>query len=119
VLGNYVVIEETANTPNLKVGAGVQGIGTGNPGYFATTEKNFQWAEGTLNVYAGIAYRANEDHGHMVGGVKLDPHGPWAIGLQLDGHQGNPYMTHSFDRFVVGFYLVGYEKPGYLLGVRF
>jgi hypothetical protein len=114
-----VVVDEGPKTPNLKVGAGVQGIGTGNPGFFATSEKNFLWPDGGINVYAGLAARSNEDHVHGVGGVRLDPHGPWALGLQLDGHQGHPYLTHATGRIVLGFYLVGYERAGYLVGVRF
>ncbi len=57
VLGNYVLLEETTTAPNLKVGFGIQSITTGNPGYYATTEKNLRFKEGRLNVYAGIGFQ--------------------------------------------------------------
>jgi len=119
ILGNYVLLEETATRPNLKVGAGIQSITTGNPGYYATTEKNFHLKDGTWSLYAGVGFRSNESHSHGIGGLRYEPHGPWAIGLQLDGHQGHPYLTHRIGNVVVGYYLADFEQSGYLVGIRF
>ncbi len=118
VLGNFVLIEETPTAPNLKVGFGIQSITTGNPGYFATTEKNFHFKEGRLNLYAGIGFRSNESHSHAVAGVKLHPHGPWAVGIQLDGHETHPYLVYDAGPWVAGFYWANTERAGWLLGLR-
>ncbi|KAA0228241.1 hypothetical protein FCG40_03130 [Fimbriimonadia bacterium ATM] len=119
ILGNYVLIEEAPSRPNLKIGFGIQSITTGNPGVFATSEKNFAVPEGKLNVYVGIAVRSSEDHVHGVGGIKFEPQGSWAFGLQIDGHDVHPYITHRIGNVIVGYYLASFESSGYFVGVRF
>lgn len=119
VLGSYNLVPETARLPALNVSVGVQGIGTGNPGYSGTMEKNFLLPFGTINVYAGAGFRSNENHVHAVGGVKLSLRSGIAIGLQDDGHQRNPFATFSKDWWTAGVYLVGGTRPAYLVGVKF
>lgn len=107
-----------ARAPSLKVGAGIQGIATGNPGYYANLEKNFHLKEFAVNVYAGIGLRSNEDHSHGLGGVKLIFHNPWRLGIQLDGHETHPYIAYDAGPWVAGFYWANIERPGYLIGLR-
>jgi len=97
----------------------MQGIGTGNPGYSATFEKNWKVSEGTINLYGGIGLRSNEAHGHLVGGAKFTFTNGLTLGLQDDGHQRNPFVTMSPDRWTLGVYFVGGKRPAYLFGVRF
>lgn len=93
-LANYALIQETATTPSLRVGFGLQGIATGNPGYFAVSEKRFALLEGDVSTYAGIGFRANENHGHLLGGAKITPgNGLWTFGIQADGHHVHPFAT--------------------------
>ena len=105
--------------PAVNVSAGVQEIGTGNPGYSGTLEKNWMLGFGTLNAYAGVGYRSNESHVHAVGGVKLAFANGITIGIQDDGHQRNPFLTLSRGAWTAGVYLVGFKSPAYLVGVRF
>lgn len=107
-----------ARAPSLKVGAGIQGIATGNPGYYANLEKNFHLKEFAVNVYAGIGLRSNEDHSHGLGGVKLIFHNPWRLGIQLDGHETHPYIAYDAGPWVAGFSWANIERPGYLIGLR-
>jgi hypothetical protein len=111
--------KETETMPAFHVSAGVQGIGTGNPGYSATAEKNFHLPEGNLNVYLGIGFRSNESHAHEVAGAKFQWPGGFALGVQHDGHATHPFMTYSWDRYVAGFYLIEGKSGAYMLGVRF
>lgn len=117
-LANYEALQETAKSPNLKVGLGLQGIGTGNPGFFATSEKNWAFPSGNLNVFGGIGFRANEDHAHGLGGFKFSFPGPWTMGLQLDGHNAHPFVTYGWDRHSVGLYLIETKSLGFMWGYR-
>jgi hypothetical protein len=116
-LGNYEVIAERQRTPNLRVGFGVQGIGTGNPGYFATSEKTLMMPEGRANVYLGVGFRANENHGHLLGGLKFSPKGgPYTLGIQNDGHTSHPFVNRYFGGgFSAGLYLIGMKTPGIMV----
>lgn len=97
----------------------MQGIGTGNPGYSITLEKNLQTSvKGSLNLFGGIGFRSNESHGHFVGGMKYS----WdnfAVGLQHDGHQSYPFVTYTKGKSTLGLYLVEGKRPAYLAGIRF
>lgn len=101
--------------PAVNASAGVQGIGTGNPGYSLTLEKNL----GVWNVYGGLGLRSNENHGHFVGGVKWSVTSEWTLGVQEDGHQTNPFVTWSDGSLVGGLFLIESERPALMLGVRF
>lgn len=118
-LAAWQPIVETEHTPALNLSAGVQGIGTGNPGYAATLEKNFALREGRLNVYGGVGFRSNENHAHFVGGIKYSPSNQWSIGIQDDGHAVNPFVTYSWDRWLAGLYLIESEHPAFMVGARF
>jgi hypothetical protein len=118
-LGSYLLSPETDTMPSTHVSAGVQGIGTGNPGFSATAEKNWQVGSGSLNTFLGAGYRTNRKITRMVGGFKYTPDGQWAVGLQNDGLVNDPFITFSKDRITTGFYLIDMKHPAYLLGVRF
>ncbi|HSI73627.1 MAG TPA: hypothetical protein VK934_10675, partial [Fimbriimonas sp.] len=118
-LASYNVLPEKVQTPALNVSVGVQGIGTGNPGYSGTLEKNWKWSTGSLNVYAGLGFRANEDHAHAVGGAKFTFPNGIALGIQDEGHERNPFVTYSRSTWTVGIYLVGGKRAAYLVGNRF
>lgn len=120
-LGNYVLIEETARLPNLKAGLGLQGIATGNPGYFVTSEKNFSAAEGSMNMFGGIGLRANEDHAHPLAGMKFSPaKTPFTFGFQWDGHGSHFFGTVGLDsRTTIGAYLIESKLLGIMLSVGF
>jgi hypothetical protein len=115
-LGNYTLLRETERTPGVHVGVGLQGIGTGNPGYFATTEKTFRSESGSLNGFVGVGFRANESHGHLLGGFKFTPEdGPWTLGVQADGHNVHPFITRRFDDMALGLYLVNSKTLGVMV----
>jgi len=118
-LASYQLAPEKPESPSVNVSAGVQGIGTGNPGYSGTLEKNWRTGTSTLNVYAGVGFRSNENHVHAIGGVKLTLAEGLAIGVQDDGHLTNPFLTYSLDKLTFGLYLVGGKSPAYLMGFRF
>jgi hypothetical protein len=117
-LANWEAIPETANLPNLRLLAGVQGIGTGNPGYAATSEKNFAVTGGSVNVFLGIGFRSNENHGHLLGGAKFSSNGPWAVGFQNDGHRVHPFATYDIGRTTLGVYLIEMKSPGLVVSHR-
>ncbi|HMS56033.1 MAG TPA: hypothetical protein PKA27_11595, partial [Fimbriimonadaceae bacterium] len=120
-LASLRIAEETARTPGINVSAGVQGIGTGNPGYGVTAEKNWTLPSGSVNAYGGVGFRSNESHAHMLGGFKFTPSGsPMTVGLQLDGHAKHPFVTYSLPKgWVVGAYLLDLKSPAIMVGVRF
>ena len=110
---------ESAHAPSVNVSIGVQGIGTGNPGYSTTFEKNFMFDENNLNVYLGVGFRSNENHAHPIGGIRYSLKNGLGFGLQVDGHQNNPFVTYSQDQWLAGLYFVGFKTPAYLIGYRF
>jgi hypothetical protein len=112
------LVPQTARSPGLNASAGVQGIGTGNPGLSVTAEKD--WSAGGLewNVFAGVGFRSNESHPHGVGGAKL-VQGAWSIGVQLDGHNVHPFVIRTEGPYVAGFYLIGLRSPAAMVGMRF
>jgi hypothetical protein len=118
-LASVVLLPETERAPSLNASVGVQGIGTGNPGYSVTAEKNFMLTQGNLNVYAGLGFRSNENHVHPVAGIKYSLPSGFTFGLQEDGHQLSPFATYSKDWWTVGVYVVGFKNVAYLVGVRF
>jgi hypothetical protein len=117
-LANYIVIPEGERHPDLRVGLGLQGIGTGNPGYFVTSEKNFSLPEGRLNAYVGVGFRANENHGHPLGGVKFTPPGPWTLGIQHDGHAAHPFIIYDTGGSPkLGLYLIEGRSLGFMISL--
>jgi hypothetical protein len=118
-LGTLRVLDESPTRPAVFLSAGVQEIGTGNPGYAAVAEKNWNVGGGTLNTYGGVGARANEDHVHPVGGLKYSLDNGWSFGLQHDGHRGHPFVTLTRGQWTGGFYLLGGRDPAYMIGHRF
>ncbi len=118
-LASYTLASEGSRTPAINVGAGLQGIGTGNPGYFAVAEKSFATHIGSVSAYLGLGLRSNENHAHMLGGAKFTPSlSKWTMGVQLDGHNVHPFVTRDFDSFTIGMYLVNLKSPGIMLSKR-
>ena len=111
--------KETAHAPAVYASAGVQGIGTGNPGYSLTAEKNFPTASGTLNAFAGVGFRANEAHAHAVAGAKFGFPNGFSIGVQHEGHATHPFVSYTKEGWIVGLYLIEGKSMGYLVGRRF
>jgi hypothetical protein len=118
-LASVNAVPQTPQWPALNLSAGVQGIGTGNPGYSATLEKDWSAGQVAYNAFAGIGLRSNEAHGHVVAGAKAALPGGWSVGLQLDGHDVHPFVTKSLGNYVAGFYLIGAKAPAFMLGTRF
>lgn len=112
-------MRETATMPSAHISIGVQGIGTGNPGYAGTLEKNFATEAGNLNIFGGVGFRSNEDHAHPLGGVKLEMPSHLSFGVQWDGHNHHPFVTQGFDGYIAGLYLIEGKRLGYMLGARF
>jgi hypothetical protein len=118
-LGSYVLSPETATLPSTNFSAGVQGIGTGNPGISLTTEKNFNISTGNINAFVGVGYRTNVRTLRAVGGVKFSPDRHWTVGYQNDGENQYPFLTYSSGVMSYGVYLIGFESPAVLVGTRF
>ncbi|MBX7131685.1 MAG: hypothetical protein K1X67_03290 [Fimbriimonadaceae bacterium] len=119
-LGTYQFLTETPKTPSFTAGFGVQGIGTGNPGYFVTSEKNFPLGSGRATAYLGVGFRANESHGHMLGGFKFSPDDDWTLGIQFDGHAKHPFVTRRIaGGFTLGAYLIDAKSPALLFSVQY
>lgn len=118
-LANYELIKETPKAPNLRVGFGLQGISTGNPGYFATSEKVFSTSQGSGMAYLGIGFRANENHAHLLGGAKFSPmNGVWTVGMQMDGHEENPFVTYRLrPGTTIGYYWIDRKISGFMLSL--
>jgi hypothetical protein len=114
-LASVNLAAETATLPALNASVGVQGIGTGNPGYSATLEKNF----GAFNGYLGVGWRSNESHSHLLGGVKYAFENGVSVGLQLDGHQEHPFVVYTEGQMVYGAYLIDLKSPALMVGYRF
>jgi hypothetical protein len=119
VLGSYQLGPETMRTPSVNASVGVQGIGTGNPGYSLTAEKNLKVNEGTWNAFVGAGWRSNENHAHMVGGAKFTWNNQWTLGIQSDGHAKHPFVTYSTGPWIFGAFLVDAKSPALMVGVRF
>jgi hypothetical protein len=117
-LGSYLISPETKSLPSMHISAGVQGIGTGNPGYSATAEKNWQLNNGAFNAFVGVGYRTNRKLARVVGGFKYT-RPAWTLGLQNDGLVNSPFLTYSRSQYTAGFYLLDGHLPAYALGARF
>ncbi len=120
-LAAYTLAPETSRSPSVNLSAGVQGIGTGNPGYSATLEKNFilDGGKSSINLFAGVGFRSNENIAREVAGLKFTTNDGFSIGIQDDGKLRNPFATYATGNFVAGIYLVGGEHPAFLFGMRF
>jgi hypothetical protein len=120
-LGNYELVTEARSHPNLRIGVGLQGIATGNPGYFVTSEKTWRGEAGTMNAFVGIGLRANEKHSHPLGGFKFSPvNTPFTFGLQWDGHHHHPFVTaYVRNGVTVGAYAIEGKKLGLMMSVAF
>ena len=114
-LASANLLAETEEMPAINASAGVQGIGTGNPGYSVTAEKYF----GDLNVYAGVGFRSNESHSHGLFGLKYHLTPNVTVGLQNDGHDSHPFVVLTEGQMIYGAYLVGLESPAIMVGFRF
>lgn len=117
-LANFRLTKETEYLPGLFASAGVQGIGTGNPGYAVTAEKNFGGGRNRFNVYGGIGFRSNESHSHALVGARMSFDNGWALGLQADGHGYHPFTTYAFKEYIVGAYLIDGRRTALMAGIR-
>lgn len=118
-LASYQLVSESANAPSVNVSAGIQGIGTGNPGFSMTFEKNVTIGSQQLNGYVGGALRSNTGEFSIIGGVKATLTKGLSLGVQHDGIQLSPFITYGLDRMTLGLYIVGGNRPAYLVGMRF
>jgi len=114
----YTISPEAETLPSVNGSFGVQGIGTGNPGYGLSLDKNFVQPEGTLNVFAGLGYRSNEDHLHPLGGVRYEFNSGFTLGLQADGHELNPFVTYRLSDAFGGLNLINGRRPAFIIGYR-
>ncbi|MBX3113087.1 MAG: hypothetical protein KF836_00835 [Fimbriimonadaceae bacterium] len=118
-LASVNISPESENLPAINASAGVQGIGTGNPGYSLTAEKNWNLSTGKFNSFLGVGFRSNENHAHAVAGAKYTLESGISIGFQMDGHQTHPFITYSKDNWTTGFFLVDGKQPAYMFGLKF
>lgn len=118
-MGSYMLSPEKATMPSLNFSAGVQGIGSGNPGISLTSEKNFVTSHGAFNVFVGLGYRTNIKTLRPVGGLKYSPTQHWTIGYQNDGENEYPFVTYTSGRMSYGLFLIAFESPAILVGTRF
>jgi hypothetical protein len=118
-LGSYLLSPETDRLPSTHFSAGVQGIGTGNPGLSLTAEKNWLLDPGSFNAFVGLGYRTNVRTARMVGGFKFSPDGQWNFGYQNDGVSQYPFLTYSQGPFTYGAYLINFKSPAFMLGFAF
>ncbi len=118
MLVGYTFLPETERLPSLNGSIGVQGIGTGNPGYSLTLDKQFIRPEGTFNVFLGLGYRSNEDHLHPLGGARFEFASGFTLGVQADGHDVNPFATYRLGDAFGGLYLINGKRPAYIIGYR-
>lgn len=118
-LANYEVVKETEKSPNLRIGLGLQGISTGNPGYFVTTEKTWKNGDDHLGAFVGVGWRANENHPHLIGGGKITPDGGNAtLGIQLDGHRVHPFGTYRVQpNLTLGAYWIEMKSLGIMVSL--
>jgi hypothetical protein len=105
--------------PAFYTSAGIQGIGTGNPGYSLTAEKNWHQSKGQLNTFVGIGFRSNESHSHLVAGTKYMLTNGLSVGVQAEGHNTHPFLTYSRGPEVVGIYLINGRRLATMVGIRF
>jgi hypothetical protein len=118
-LASANLVPESARGPAVNASLGVQGIGTGNPGFSLTAEKNWLAGQTKWNAFLGVGFRWNEDHAHPVGGLKYSPDARLTLGYQHDGHGGHPFVLQNFGQYLVGFYLIEGKSGAVLLGARF
>ncbi|CAN5382714.1 hypothetical protein BH11ARM1_BH11ARM1_00200 [soil metagenome] len=118
-LGAYILAPETVQMPSLNFMAGVQGIGSGNPGVALTGEKNFAQKSGNLNIFGGVGYRTNRKILRAVGGVKYNMDQHWTVGYQNDGVNQYPFASFSEGAMSYGAYLIGFQSPAFMVGTRF
>lgn len=118
-LASVNAIPQTDKLPGLNLSAGVQGVGTGNPGYSATLERDVASGDVSWNLYAGIGFRSNESHSHWLGGAKVALPDEWTLGVQADGHDVHPFVTKSVETYIVGAYLIELKSPALMVGYRF
>lgn len=118
-LGSYQLSPETGRMPSLSASVGVQGIGTGNPGYSITAEKNWLNGEHRLNAFVGAGFRSNEEHLHPVVGARWTHADRLTLGIQWDGHQSHPFVTATDGRHIGGVYLVDWKSPALMFGLRY
>lgn len=114
---NYELISEKPDSPSLRIGFGLQGIATGNPGFFATSEKKWILQHFGLDAYVGIGYRTNENHFHALAGGKISFHDGISLGIQSDGHERNLFLTWSKDMLSIGFYWINFESPAFMISL--
>jgi hypothetical protein len=118
-LASHQFVPETAKLPSLNVSVGIQGIGTGNPGYSMTFEKSITTKLGRITGFTGIGLRSNESHGHGLIGLKLNTPSGWVYGFQHDGHQTHPFVIKNVGDYLVGGYLIALKSPALMIGYRF
>jgi len=115
-IGSLVLAQEEEDTPRLRVGHGIQGIGKGSSATFGVLEKGFMTSSGSFQGFFGFSNRSKESHLHGLYGVSFTPDGPLTFGFQFDGHDGHPFVTYSQDQFNYGLYLVNGETLGLSFG---
>lgn len=117
-LANYKLIQAKNGGWGLRAGFGLQGISTGNPGFYVISEKSAHTDDVEYAAYLGLGLRTNENHGHALGGFKVSPaKSNWTLGVQIDGHQTSPFATARLGKGVsAGYYWIDTKASGYMIG---
>jgi len=118
-LASVQLSPETDWFPSVNASVGVQGIGTGNPGYSLSFEKGYGTGDWQAVGYVGVGFRSNENHAHPLGGFKVTFDQKLTLGFQHDGHEAHVFLIGQKDRFFGGLYLIKMSRPAWMIGVRF
>lgn len=119
LVANWMLIGETLVSPAIRIGHGVQGVGSGKTVTFATLEKSTGFADLNIEGYVGLSVRGFEGHFHELYGIKVTPTGPITVGLQFDGHNSHPFATYRLQSGSASVYLVNGKSLGFMYSMRY
>lgn len=117
-LANYKLVPAKPGRWGVRAGFGLQGISTGNPGFYLISETAGTADSLEYAAYVGLGFRTNENHGHALGGFKVSPtNANWTLGVQIDGHEASPFATLRLGKGVTaGYYWIDTRMSGYMIG---
>ena len=114
--GSLVLNDEEEYIPRVRVGHGIQGIGTGSSATYGVLEKGLMTENGSFQAFFGLSNRSKESHLHGIYGLTYTPQGPVTFGYLRDGHNGHPFVSFTKDEYNIGVYLVAGETLGLSFG---
>ncbi len=117
LIGSYELLPQAQSTPGLSAGFAFQDAFENKASPFAVLTRRFVGQSIRAEGYWGATQRPNEEHLHLIGGVKVSLGRGLYGGVQYTGHNLLSYVGVALDRASLALWVRENQRPGLSLSL--